>query len=239
MSTKRKHEASAARRSSRRGVQLKVNRVDSGSPQELLVLNLSETGLLVQSSAALKVGQPIEVDIPHAGQRAATVVWDNGQLFGCQFDQPISRAAVSAAQLQSIPVRTRAEPAEIASPAETEPNADIHADETFGARLRRLRIERKITLIGLARRVSVSKPTMWKWEKDEVRPRTRYLAPLAQALGVTQGDLLFGAGQAGERSLAANDTGSEAISGQIAEYKALIAGLVGTTPEKVVVTITV
>lgn len=246
MATKRKLEASNARHSSRRGVQIKVNRVDAGQPEELLVLNLSETGLLVQSSAALKVGQPIEVDIPHAGQRSATVVWDNGQLFGCQFDEPITRAAVSAAQLQSIPVRTKTDVGADTPLAQPDTVATVIAEESFGKRLKRLRTERKITLIGLARRVKVSKPTLWKWEKDDVRPRARYLAPLAQALEVTQSELLFGHGEPGATATATSRDSSEnaphrndAVVGQIAQYKALIAGLVGTTPEKVVVTITV
>lgn len=227
-------------------MQIKVNRVDAERPEALLVLNLSETGLLVQSSASLKVGQPIEVDIPHAGQRSATVVWDNGQLFGCQFDEPITRAAVSAAQLQSIPARTTTEVVVETPAAQSDTIAAAMGEESFGKRLKRLRTEKKITLIGLARRVNVSKPTLWKWEKDDVRPRARYLAPLAQALGVTQSELLFGHGEPGATAAATSRDSTEnaphrndAVVGQIAQYKALIAGLVGTTPEKVVVTITV
>jgi transcriptional regulator with XRE-family HTH domain len=63
--------------------------------------------------------------------------------------------------------------------------------ETFGTRLKRLRTERQISQAGFARRLGVSKPTVWKWERDEVRPRPKSLKAAASVLGVTESDLAF------------------------------------------------
>jgi hypothetical protein len=49
------------------------------------------------------VGAIFEVELPHAGKVEATVVWNSGEFYGCQFELPISPAALSAAQLQSQP----------------------------------------------------------------------------------------------------------------------------------------
>ena len=54
------------------------------------------------------VGAIFEVDLPQAGKVEATVVWNSGEFYGCQFELPISPAALSAAQLQSEPVKTDA-----------------------------------------------------------------------------------------------------------------------------------
>ena len=64
--------------------------------------------------------------------------------------------------------------------------------ETFGTRLRRLRTERQISQVSFARQLGVSKPTVWKWERDEVRPRPKSLEAAASILGVTERDLCAG-----------------------------------------------
>jgi len=63
--------------------------------------------------------------------------------------------------------------------------------ETFGARLRRLRTERRISQDRFARMLGVSRPTVWKWERDDVRPRQKSLEAAASLLGVSERDLIF------------------------------------------------
>jgi len=67
----------------------------------VIIHDLSTTGLLLETNAALGLGSPLAIELPHAGRCSATVVWNSGKLFGCQFDTPISKAAVSAALLKS------------------------------------------------------------------------------------------------------------------------------------------
>jgi hypothetical protein len=69
----------------------------------VVIHDLSETGVLIETEAELLVGEQLDVRLPESGARAAKVVWNSGRYFGCQFRHPVSRAAVSAALLRSPP----------------------------------------------------------------------------------------------------------------------------------------
>ena len=139
------------------------------------VHNISATGMLVETEVPLEEGDTIAVELPEAGETSATVVWVDAPMHGCRFDDPISTAALSAAQL-----RGAVRPDDAGMP----PLA-----ESFGARLHRLRTERGLSLADVADRLGVSKPTVWAWEHGKARPVERRLAALAEALGVTPGGL--------------------------------------------------
>jgi hypothetical protein len=62
--------------------------------------NISETGLLLETGSGLEPGERIDVNLPHAGFRTATVMWASERLVGCQFDDILSTAALSAARLR-------------------------------------------------------------------------------------------------------------------------------------------
>lgn len=215
----------------------------AGDAMNVTVHDLSETGLLLQTTAQLSLGEKIEVVLPHAGPTAASVVWGSNDFFGCRFEKRISRASVSAALLQGgAPAVAAAFADESAAPA-----AEAERAETFGARLRRLRKDRRMSLIGLARLVSVSKPTVWKWEKDEVRPRQKSLEALTAVLGVSERELLFGQKAAEPQPLetplegppAAQDaSGPPAqLSQLVRNCKDQIAEAAGTSSDNVSITI--
>ena len=65
------------------------------------VRNLSETGLLIESSDELDIGDRVSLDLPAVGATEARVIWARGQFFGCEFATPVSRATVSAALLRA------------------------------------------------------------------------------------------------------------------------------------------
>ena len=65
--------------------------------------DLSLTGALLETSVPMLVGAEFEVELPHAGSVKAAIVWNSGEYYGCQFNLPISPAALSAALLQSAP----------------------------------------------------------------------------------------------------------------------------------------
>lgn len=148
----------------------------SGDAHRVQVHNASTTGLLLESEAELDVGEVIDVDLPQAGDTAARVVWASGRLYGCRFEEPVSVAALSAAQLRSD-VGLDHNPAPFA------------AFESFGNRLQRLRKERGLTLAQLGERLEVSKPTVWAWEKGKARPLESRLAAIAEILGVPEDEL--------------------------------------------------
>jgi hypothetical protein len=86
------------RRSARRSL-----RLGAGSGEAITILDLSLTGALLETSIPMLVGAEFEVELPHAGNVKASILWNSGEFYGCQFNLPISPAALSAALLQSAP----------------------------------------------------------------------------------------------------------------------------------------
>src|SRR3546814_8962201 len=103
-------------RASRRQLRLPLHGSKAtGAEIEALVHNISATGMLVESSAPLEIGEVIEVNLPHSGKTATKVIWTSGRLAGCQFEMPISPATLSAAQLRSVVVRSEEHTSELQS----------------------------------------------------------------------------------------------------------------------------
>jgi hypothetical protein len=93
--------------------------VETGA-ESVTILDLSLTGALLETSIPMLVGSSFEIDLPHAGRVEAVVVWSGGEYYGCQFELPITPAALSAALLQG----ESAAP-EKAKPAGTDPVAEL------------------------------------------------------------------------------------------------------------------
>lgn len=181
-------------REPRRKLRLEVpGSIASGVAANVLVHNISATGMLLESEAPLAPNERFEIDLPDAGATRAKVIWTSGKLFGCAFEKPISAATLSAAQLRSA-VRQDVELAE---------RSELAFAEPFGARLARLRKERGLTLAQIARALGVSKPTVWAWEQGKAKPVESRLGALANVLGVSSEDLLSSAQGSGARDLIA------------------------------------
>ena len=87
------------RRSARRALKLGVG----AGGDKVTILDLSLTGALLETSVPMLVGANFEVDLPQGGRIEATIVWNSGEFYGCQFELPISPSVLSAALLQSTP----------------------------------------------------------------------------------------------------------------------------------------
>lgn len=85
--------------------------------------NISGTGLLFESDIQLEACDRIEIELPHAGDITAVVIWASGRLFGCQFEGPVSPATLSAVELKSAVA-----PAPDAQEAGAEPALDEAPD---------------------------------------------------------------------------------------------------------------
>ena len=85
----------------RRSLRLGVQAYSAGEVASAWVLNISETGLLIETMVDLAVGETLGVDLPEAGEPIARVVWTEGVRAGCVFAHPIPSAAVSAARLMA------------------------------------------------------------------------------------------------------------------------------------------
>ena len=91
------NERTAVRRTLRLGVSVH----SSGDIAMALVINISETGLLLETVVKLAVGETLQVDIPEASASTVRVVWTEELLAGCEFVNPVATGVVSAAQLKS------------------------------------------------------------------------------------------------------------------------------------------
>lgn len=100
------HFAEESRGGEQRGANRRALRLDI--PGEVLaageaavtILDLSLTGVLIQTSARLAAGESFRLELPEAGNVEATIMWTSGEYYGCQFATPISPAALSAALLK-------------------------------------------------------------------------------------------------------------------------------------------
>lgn len=97
-------EAGERRGSARRRLRLITDgATPSTTHARVIIRDLSVSGLLIQSSTPLAVGEALAVNLPEIGAIEAIVMWNSDQYFGCKFTRPVSTAVVSAAQLLSPP----------------------------------------------------------------------------------------------------------------------------------------
>lgn len=92
------NERGAARRNLRLEVQ---GTTPAGRASNVLIHNMSETGLLIETAAPLTIGDGLEVLLPEAGALPAVVVWVGRGFFGCRFEKRVPTATVSAALLRA------------------------------------------------------------------------------------------------------------------------------------------
>ena len=79
-----------------------VSSLHSSGP-DVIIHDLSETGLLIETGAGLAVLDDLEIELPEAGFTPGVVVWNSGRFYGCQYKERISQATISGALLRSPP----------------------------------------------------------------------------------------------------------------------------------------
>ncbi len=106
----------------------------------VLIHDLSETGVLLEASPDLVLKDVISVELPDGVQAQARVVWTSGHLVGCAFDQPITRASINSALLRA-PFPETFDNSPAAAPGEIDPSRsnahEFGADEetTLGTKI--------------------------------------------------------------------------------------------------------
>jgi transcriptional regulator with XRE-family HTH domain len=179
---KQRRRSHTQHREMRRKMRLKVSgKIRDGQASEVLIHDLSTSGILVQSEEPLAIGEVIEVELPRAGVRHIEVVWNSGTFFGCRFLEPVPPAAISAALL-SAEVEG---PVNRAGPADPQTSAGA-----FGERLAAFRMERAWSIDTLADRLGVSRQAVWYWETGQRLPRAEHFNKIVQVLGLQEQDLL-------------------------------------------------
>jgi hypothetical protein len=101
--------------------QLSLGAVLPETGDKAVILDLSTTGMLIETKADLATFEQLHLELPEVGPIVATVMWNSGHYFGCEFHAPIPQAAISAALLQS--------PFTLTAPAVTPAVEDEDADE--------------------------------------------------------------------------------------------------------------
>jgi transcriptional regulator with XRE-family HTH domain len=175
---------------------------------EVLIHDLSATGLLIESSAALKIGQKIAVDLRRAGLREARVAWSTARFYGCTFVERLPPAAISVALRRALSDRSAAQV------------NDNVAMETL-RRLAALREERELTVKQLAKRLRVSRQTLWYWETGQRVPRRQMLMRIVRELGLD------------DAQLGASSKPGEPALGAVKKCKEELAAHYGVSIEKV------
>jgi transcriptional regulator with XRE-family HTH domain len=216
------------RRSARREMKLRARGAPgTGAAKDVLIRNLSTTGMLLEAAAELAVGQKITIDLPEIGHASAEIVWAGEDLFGCAFDAPLSEAAVSAALLRSDPQG----PGE-APPATSAVNRPT--GQTLGERIRAIRLARGLSLVEFAQKMNVSRPTVWAWEAGKSAPRPRKRQQLLKVLEVKESDLKGSASVPAIASPAGEALREpSSLKSVVEQAKATVAVAAGTTPDKV------
>lgn len=211
----------------RRRLYLPSSAVQADGTSAVEILDLSATGLLVSTAAQLAIDEPVAVVLADGTEHRAQIMWHTGRLYGCRFEQALSRVELGANLLRAHPPRDLPEtPADMA--------------ETLGSRLHRLRAASPYTMSELARLAGVTKPTLWKWETGKSRPRHDALVRLADVLGVTEAELLYGrdTGEARSGSPGATDPGGDrSLAAIVAAARRAIAGAAGVDPRQVSISI--
>lgn len=194
---------------------------------------------MLETKASLSVGQEVVIALPEAESSPARVVWENDKFFGCVFDQPLPPAAVSAARLKSEPQSGPPSMNNLSMNNEVERTNSI-VFSPFGSRLQRMRKERGLSVVELARRMKVSRPTVWSWEAGKSSPRPSKFASLSAIFDVTEEELRGSGGGSEYEGLPHGPIrGADALQSVIAAMKARIAEVAGTSSEKVKIIIEV
>lgn len=118
----------------------------------------------------------------------------------------------------------------------------------FALQLRSLREAQGLSVRSLATLLGVSKVTVWKWEKGDSKPRSRFIMPLAKALEVAPVELCLPAaateGLADEVEADSSDlleTSSpvqgEPLADVIERAKRMIAEASGVGPRNITISI--
>lgn len=122
------------REAKRRKLRLVAEVAYSQDSARVLILNMSKTGMMIETAAVLAVGESFEVDLPEAGTVIARVIWHREQQFGCAFDSPLSQGALSGALLQSPPDQAQAAATAASEGAAAPSEWDAVQAEWVGAR---------------------------------------------------------------------------------------------------------
>ncbi len=138
-------------------------------------------GLIIEAERPAATDDYIEVAFSRDARTNARVLWTNGKLFGCQFENAAIGAATTTHDDDLPPQNFRRRRSDTAL-ANT-------AGETLGGRMRNLRSQRGMMQDDVAASLGVSVASVSHWESDRSFPKRGRLIDLAKLFGVPPADL--------------------------------------------------
>lgn len=150
------------------------------------VLSISTSGLLIETDEPIAMSEKIKVLFQDGLARESSVVWTGRSLHACRFQEPLANKAVAEYEYEASNTPSSVQQENYFRLMEKPP------PESLGKRLRRIRLQRGMSLKRLASELGVSKPTLINWEKDRSFPRRVYVRELSVALRVSEHTLLYG-----------------------------------------------
>ncbi len=111
-------QASGVVRAPRRPATLPVKTIGRGECSELVVLDMSTTGLMVSTAASLELGEEVEIQFPDLCSEKLSVVWGDDDRYGLKFLTPVTSAMVASVLLRSPHARITRNGAEVLDPAD-------------------------------------------------------------------------------------------------------------------------
>ncbi|QPC98478.1 helix-turn-helix domain-containing protein [Qipengyuania soli] len=210
----------------RRRIFLTASAAQGDGSSGVEILDLSASGLLMSTSASLDLDEPVAVVLADGEEHWARIMWHTGRLYGCRFEQSLSRAELGANLLRAHPPRDLPEVGAVES-----------GTETLGDRLRRLRMDSPHTMEELASLVGVTKPTLWKWETGKSRPRHDAIIRISDVFGVAEAELLYGERGSGRGVSVSRAASNATLAMTVAEARRMIAQAAGIDPGQVSISI--
>lgn len=90
------------RRTVRRALMLDaVAHQDEVEASDISILNLSQTGMQMESQSSFAVGEIFYLHLPEIGATPAQIRWNDKHRYGCEFLTPVGKGVISAALLKS------------------------------------------------------------------------------------------------------------------------------------------
>jgi PilZ domain len=105
ISARLQHVPAADRRSSPRR-KLSLGSSLQAIGDAVTILDFSATGMLIETAAELLPFDAFQIDLPEVGFTQAVIIWNSGRYYGCELNEPLPQAAISAALLRSAPALT-------------------------------------------------------------------------------------------------------------------------------------
>ena len=175
--------------------------------------NLSATGVLIESSQALRLGEQIETAFSENDVASGKIGWTGVRLYGCQFAEPVASALLEKAVWRRLDDTENG-------------NSQPQFVDTFGARLLRLRTARGLSQMEVAEQLGITPVAISNWESDRSQPRQHRMSDLAKILGVPSQQLVAHSG-----------VHPESLPEVLASSKVQIANLLGVNAANVKISV--